>query len=145
MITLVCVLSLIVIGLLTYIHKVGKQTYDWTTDVEGKKESKVSKAVRGAVQFATKAVKKAANEAGVLDDEVLAALEAGADMVENQAKAKPGTSWKDRAKMGGVCVAYTIWWTVCDCMVLSTVAGIAGHGLNMASNFVPNEIGQGTA
>ena len=33
-------------------------------------------------------------------------------MVENQAKAKPGTSWKDRAKMGGVCVPYTIWWTV---------------------------------
>jgi len=101
MITLVCAFSLIVIGLLTYIHKVGKQTDEWVKDVEGKKESKVSKAVRGAVQFATKAVKKAANEAG-LDDEVLAVVEAGADVVGNQAKAKPGTSLKDRAKMGGV-------------------------------------------
>ena len=136
------------IGLFTFIHKVGQQTDDWETDVEGKKESKVSKAVRGAVQFATKVVKKAANDAGVLDEEQAAALEAAANAVENQAKADPGTSWKDRAKMGGVCVAYTIWWTVCDCMVLNTAldgAGVAGHGLNVASEFVPNEYGQGTA
>ena len=64
--------------MLTFHPKVGKPTDDWETDIEGKQESKLSKAVRGAVQFVTKLVKKTASDTGVLNEEQAATLEAGA-------------------------------------------------------------------
>lgn len=79
-----------------------KKNDDWKNDVEGKPESKVSKAVRGAVQFVAKLSKKAASQSGVLSEDQLAAVEAAADAVENQAAADPNTSFKERAKMGGL-------------------------------------------
>jgi hypothetical protein len=83
------------------IEKVGKKSDDWKNDVEGKPESKASKAIRSAVQLVTKIAKKAASESGVLSEDQLAAVEAGADAVNNQAQADPNTSFKDRLKMGG--------------------------------------------
>lgn len=74
---------------------------DWKNDVEGKPESKLSKAVRGAVQFVSKVTKKAAGESGLLSEDQTAALSAACDTAENQAAADPNTSWKERAKMGG--------------------------------------------
>jgi hypothetical protein len=94
--------------------------------VEGKPESKASKAIRSAVQLVTKIAKKAASESGVLSEDQLAAVEAGADAVNNQAQADPNTSFKDRLKMGA-----------------KDGAGVAGEGLNIASEYVPNEYGQG--
>ncbi|CAI8010893.1 Aminomethyltransferase, mitochondrial [Geodia barretti] len=82
-------------------EEVGKKNDDWKNDVEGKPESKASKAIRSAVQFVTKIAKKAASESGVLSEDQLAAVEAGADAVNNQAQADPNTSLKDRLKMGG--------------------------------------------
>ena len=82
-------------------QQVGKKNDDWKNDVEGKPESKASKAIRSAVQFVTKITKKAASESGVLSEDQLAAVEAGADAVNNQAQADPNTSLKDRLKMGG--------------------------------------------
>ena len=81
--------------------QVGKTSDDWKNDVEGKPESKASKAIRNAVQFVTKIAKKAASESGALSEDQLAAVEAAADAVNNQAEADPNTGFKDRLKMGG--------------------------------------------
>lgn len=54
------------------------------------------------MQLVTKITKKAAAQSGALSEDQLAALESAADAVENQAAADPNTSWKERAKMGGM-------------------------------------------
>lgn len=54
------------------------------------------------MQLVTKITKKAAAQSGALSEDQLAAVEAAADAVENQAAADPNTNWKDRAKMGGM-------------------------------------------
>ena len=84
----------------------GKASEDWENDVQGQPESRLSKAVRGVVQFASKITKKVAGNSGLLSEDQAAAVEALASTAENQASADPNTSWKDRAKMGGmyVCV-----------------------------------------
>ena len=70
--------------------------------MQGKPESKASKAMRDAVQFVSKVAKKAVGQSGILSEDQLAVVEAAADAVEKQAAADPNTSWKDRAKMGGI-------------------------------------------
>lgn len=74
--------------------------------------------LRNATQFATKVAKKAVADSGVLSEEQAAAVESAANAVENQAKADPNTSLKDRVKMGGTSVVRMIWHTVFDCVVL---------------------------
>lgn len=69
--------------------------------MQGKPESKGSKIFRGSVKLMTKVVKMAASESGMLSEDELAAVEAAADAVHNQADADPNTSWKDRVKIGG--------------------------------------------
>ena len=70
--------------------------------MEGKPESKASKAIRSAVQVVSKITKKAAGQSGLLSENQLAAVEAAANAAENQAAADPNTSLKERAKMGGI-------------------------------------------
>lgn len=53
------------------------------------------------MQLVTKITKKAAAQSGALSEDQLAAVEAAANAVENQAAADPNTNWKERAKMGG--------------------------------------------
>lgn len=82
------------------VFQIGKKSDDWGNDVEGKPESKKSKGVRSAVQFATKVTKTVASHSGVLSEDQLTTLDAAANFIENQAAADPNTSWNDRAKMG---------------------------------------------
>lgn len=55
------------------------------------------------MQIVSKITKKAAAQSGVLSEDQLAAVDAVANAAENQAAADPNTSWKERAKMGGIC------------------------------------------
>ena len=123
--------------------QVGKKNDDWKNDVEGKPQSKASKAIRSAVQLVTKIAKKAASESGALSEDQLAAVEAAADAVNNQAEADPNTSLKDRLKMGGKRRQPTIKVSLIFSLTAKDGAGVAGHGLNAASEYVPNEYSQG--
>lgn len=55
------------------------------------------------MQLVSKITKKAA-QSGVLSEDQLAAVDAVANAAENQVAADPNTSWKERAKMGGIII-----------------------------------------
>ena len=74
---------------------------DWENDIRGKPESEGSKRTRGVAQIASRFAKGVA-ESGVLSDKTSLAVKAMAGVAEGQAVAEVHTSWKERAKLGGI-------------------------------------------
>lgn len=119
----------------------GTPTSDWKNDIEGKPEHIASKIAKKVAKIGAQVTKKVAAEY-IQDENIASIVEGVADGVENQADADRNATIGDRLKRGGIsnhksqfCMFYPLY-------TAGDAVGVAGSGIQLASEYVPDEIGQ---